>query len=53
VIVVQELLLLLDEHWRKHPELHKYPVICLSGMAKRCIATYQTYIRFPLQKKKP
>jgi cleavage and polyadenylation specificity factor subunit 3 len=40
----QEILLLLEEHWRNHPELHKYPVICLSGMAKRCIATYQHYI---------
>mmetsp|Transcript_13034 Transcript_13034/g.45844 ORF Transcript_13034/g.45844 Transcript_13034/m.45844 type:complete len:741 (-) Transcript_13034:420-2642(-) len=40
----QELLLLLDEYWRKNPELHRYPIICLSGMAKRCIASYQTYI---------
>ena len=40
----QELLLLLDEYWRKHPELQKYDIICLSGMAKRCIASYKTYI---------
>ena len=40
----QELLLLLDEYWRKHPELHKFPIICLSGMAKKCIETYKTYI---------
>jgi cleavage and polyadenylation specificity factor subunit 3 len=41
----QELLLLLDEYWRKHPELQKYDIICLSGgIAKRCIASYQTYI---------
>ena len=40
----QELLLLLDEYWRKHPEFQRFPIICLSGMAKRCIASYQTYI---------
>ncbi|KAJ1477681.1 beta-lactamase-like protein [Baffinella frigidus] len=40
----QELLLLLDEYWRKNPELQRYPIVCLSGMAKRCIASYQTYI---------
>jgi len=40
----QELLLLLDEYWRKQPELHKYPIICLSAMAKKCIVSYQTYI---------
>eukprot|EP00961_Rhodomonas_salina_P135861 1827756-Rhodomonas_salina.1 len=30
--------------WRKTPELQRFPVICLSGMARRCIASYQTYI---------
>jgi len=40
----QELLLLLDEYWKKNPELQRFPIVCLSGMAKRCIASYQTYI---------
>ena len=40
----QELLLLLEEHWKRNPDLHRFPIICLSGMAKRCIASYRTFI---------
>jgi cleavage and polyadenylation specificity factor subunit 3 len=40
----QELLLILDEYWSKHPELHKIPIYYASPLAKRCMAVYQTYI---------
>ena len=40
----QELLLILDEHWNKHPELQQIPVYCASQLAKKCMAVYQTYI---------
>ncbi|KAI3983867.1 hypothetical protein MKX01_011575 [Papaver californicum] len=40
----QELLLILDEYWSKHPELHNIPIYYASPLAKRCMAVYQTYI---------
>jgi cleavage and polyadenylation specificity factor subunit 3 len=40
----QELLLILDEYWRRHPELHNVPVYYASNLARKCIAVYQTYI---------
>ncbi|CAL5022748.1 unnamed protein product [Urochloa decumbens] len=40
----QELLLILDEYWSKHPELHKIPIYYASPLAKRCMSVYQTYI---------
>jgi cleavage and polyadenylation specificity factor subunit 3 len=40
----QELLLILDEYWSNHPELHKIPIYYASPLAKRCMAVYQTYI---------
>ena len=40
----QELLLILDAYWRDHPELHKVPLYYASGIAKRCMRIYQTYI---------
>jgi cleavage and polyadenylation specificity factor subunit 3 len=40
----QELLLILDEYWANHPELHKIPIYYASPLAKRCMAVYQTYI---------
>ncbi|CAD6911836.1 unnamed protein product [Tilletia controversa] len=40
----QELLLLLDEYWATHPELHNVPVYYASSLARRCIQVYQTYI---------
>ncbi|KAM7277553.1 hypothetical protein ACFE04_004687 [Oxalis oulophora] len=41
----QELLLILDEYWSNHPELHKIPIYYASPLAKKCMAVYQTYIR--------
>jgi len=40
----QELLLILDAYWRDHPELHGVPIYYASGIAKRCMRIYQTYI---------
>ncbi|KAF5351858.1 hypothetical protein D9756_007708 [Leucocoprinus leucothites] len=40
----QELLLILDEYWKKHADLHNVPIYYASGLAKKCMAVYQTYI---------
>lgn len=40
----QELLLILDEYWKKHPDLHNVPIYYASSLAKKCMAVYQTYI---------
>ncbi|PKI74863.1 cleavage and polyadenylation specificity factor subunit 3-I [Punica granatum] len=40
----QELLLILDEYWANHPELHNIPIYYASPLAKKCMAVYQTYI---------
>lgn len=39
----QELLLIIDEHWKKHPDLHSYPVYYASSLAKKCMTVYKTY----------
>uniref|UniRef100_A0A6V7QXI2 Cleavage and polyadenylation specificity factor subunit 3-I n=1 Tax=Ananas comosus var. bracteatus TaxID=296719 RepID=A0A6V7QXI2_ANACO len=40
----QELLLILDEYWSNHPDLHNIPIYYASPLAKKCMAVYQTYI---------
>ena len=40
----QELLLILDEYWKKHPDLHNVPIYYASSLARKCMAVYQTYI---------
>ncbi|XP_054154499.1 cleavage and polyadenylation specificity factor subunit 3-like [Oppia nitens] len=40
----QELLLILDEYWTQHPELHDIPIYYASSLAKKCMSVYQTYI---------
>ncbi|TPX44505.1 hypothetical protein SeMB42_g04306 [Synchytrium endobioticum] len=40
----QELLLILDEYWQAHPELHAVPIYYASSLARKCMAIYQTYI---------
>ncbi|OBZ68081.1 Endoribonuclease YSH1 [Grifola frondosa] len=40
----QELLLILDEYWTKHPDLHSVPIYYASSLARKCMAVYQTYI---------
>jgi len=40
----QELLLILDEYWAAHPELHEIPIYYASSLAKKCMAVYQTFV---------
>lgn len=40
----QELLLMIDEYWDKHPELHHVPVYQASGLSRKALTIYQTYI---------
>merc|ERR1712111_4659 len=40
----QELLLILDEFWTAHPELHEIPIYYASSLAKKCMAVYQTFV---------
>ncbi|KAL7064223.1 hypothetical protein AAHC03_05428 [Spirometra sp. Aus1] len=40
----QELMLILDEYWAAHPELHDIPIYYASQLARKCMAVYQTYI---------
>ncbi|KZV82514.1 Metallo-hydrolase/oxidoreductase [Exidia glandulosa HHB12029] len=40
----QELLLVLDDYWAQHPELHSIPIYYASNLARKCMAVYQTYI---------
>ena len=40
----QELLLILDEYWKKHSDLHNVPIYYASSLARKCMAVYQTYI---------
>ncbi|KAJ7968040.1 Cleavage and polyadenylation specificity factor subunit 3 [Quillaja saponaria] len=39
----QELLLILDEYWANHPELHNIPIYYASPLAKKCLNVYETY----------
>ncbi|KAI8625443.1 cleavage and polyadenylation specifity factor [Xylariaceae sp. FL1651] len=40
----QELLLILDEYWEKHPEFQKIPIYYASNLARKCMVVYQTYV---------
>ena len=40
----QELLLILDEFWHAHPDLHHIPIYYASSLAKKCMTVYQTFI---------
>lgn len=46
----QELLLILDEYWQAHPELHSIPIYYASSLAKKCMAVYQTYVNMMNEK---
>lgn len=39
----QELLLILEEYWGAHPELHEVPIYYASALAQRCLRVYQTF----------
>lgn len=40
----QELLLILDEYWEKHPNYQQYPIYYASNLARKCMDVYRTYI---------
>ena len=40
----QEILLILDEYWARHPEFQKIPIYYASNLARKCMVVYQTYI---------
>lgn len=40
----QELLLILEDYWQKHPELQKTPIYYTGNTARKCMVVYQTYI---------
>ena len=46
----QELLLIMDEYWQAHPELHPVPIYYASALAKKCMAVYQTYVNMMNQR---
>ena len=40
----QELLLVLEQYWQDHPELQNVLIYYTSGLARKCMAVYQTHI---------
>ncbi|KAM0752401.1 Endoribonuclease YSH1 [Meredithblackwellia eburnea MCA 4105] len=40
----QEILLILDEYWGQHPELHHVPIYYVSALAMKCMEVYRQYI---------
>jgi cleavage and polyadenylation specificity factor subunit 3 len=39
-----ELLLILDEYWARHPDLHAIPIYYGSHLARQCMEVYKQYI---------
>jgi hypothetical protein len=44
VIAHQELLLLLDEYWARHPQLQGIPIYQASGVARKALNVFATYV---------
>ena len=44
ILCLQELLLILEECWASDPLLHGVPIYQASGLARRAMTIYQTYI---------
>ncbi|KAG8529010.1 endoribonuclease ysh1 [Bacidia gigantensis] len=40
----QEILLILDDYWAKHPQYQRYPIYYASHLARKCMVVYQTYV---------
>lgn len=40
----QELLLILEEHWKAHSELSKFPIYFASSLGKKSMTVFRTYI---------
>lgn len=42
--LLQELLLLLDEHWSRNRKLQGYPIYQAGGVATKALNVFQTYV---------
>ncbi|VUZ97971.1 cleavage and polyadenylation specificity factor subunit 3, putative [Plasmodium vivax] len=40
----QELLLIMEEHWERNPQLQKIPIFYISSMATKSLCIYETFI---------
>lgn len=40
----QELLLILEDYWERHPEVQRVPIFQASGLARKSLTVYGTYI---------
>ena len=40
----QELLLILEDYWQRHPDLQRFPIYYTGNTARKCMVIYQTYI---------
>ncbi len=41
---VQELLLILEDHWRRNKDMQGVPIYQASGLATKALSVYQAYI---------
>ena len=39
----QELLLILDEHWKSRPDLQQFPIYFVGGLASKCMSVYRQH----------
>lgn len=40
----QELLLILEDYWQRHEEYRRFPIYYASGLARKVMVVYQTYV---------
>lgn len=40
----QELMLILEDYWERHPEMRGVPVFQAAGMARKSLTIYATYV---------
>ena len=40
----QELLLILEDYWQRHEEYRRFPIYYASGLARKVMIVYQTYV---------
>lgn len=40
----QNLLLILEDYWQRHPDIRHFPIYYASALARKCMVVYQTYI---------
>jgi cleavage and polyadenylation specificity factor subunit 3 len=41
---MQELLLILEDYWERNPDLRGVPIYQASGLARKALSIFQTYI---------